>query len=698
MLAPSCSFGVAIRIPRTDRIRSIEVYRPAIVNGLYRVTEVISRSEDHDVVAGVEVRGDREVVLKRVRQPGRNLVRRLSSLDHALRQLDHRGVVRVVEYKETRANAWLVTERVQGRRLLDWWQRLPLRPAARFEDRWRHVAPLLSGLLDALEALHSVNIAHLDLKPANIRVDAVGVPTLVDFGLPELTSAPTPVEGDPDGCVGFKAPELLEALSVSRRADQFSLGLVLYLLLTGRRALAGLTPEELAHAYDVGRVQPLREWRPETPVDVEEVVLRMLDWDPEKRFPSIGALREALGNRLKPAPPQVLQPWAVRPPELVGREPFGAVFRKRLLELKQGRSSVVKMVAVAGAGKTRLLDAWAEQAGDEGCAVYRANCQPAAPRAVLQGWFRPPPCDPSRPPPDDLVDLALERLAGPTVLLLDDLEELDSIGWARVLRVVKAAAEGRHALLVVLAGRHLPDTSAMVPDDHPRVFGLSLPPLDAASVARLLRPESSDPEDLEVRDAAAENLTAESRGNPGQLTLLLLREERGGRLRRDRGRWVPVMGGDEPRPSHQPPLAPHVLAWMKGLGEPIEVQRLLTCLPLQTSGVLESLTWGSDEGLLTFRVRGGAWCVSGGAAAASSRTELYSVRETHGRAAAWLTNNDQVEGLASERIAEHCRQAGELRDAAEAYEDAAKAMAAVGANSDSRRLLSLSATFRRTRR
>lgn len=662
------------------------------------MTEVINRSDDHDVVAGVEVRGDREVVLKRVRDPGRNVVRRLSAIDHALRQLDHRGVVRIVEFKETRANAWLVTERVRGRRLLEWWRRLPLKPAARFEDRWRHVAPLLSGMLDALEALHSVNIAHLDLKPANIRVDAVGVPTLVDFGLPELTSASTPVEGDPAGRVGFKAPELLDGLSVSRRADQFSLGLVFYLLLTGRRALAGLTPDELAHAYDVGRVQPLREWRPETPVDVEETLLRMLDWDPEKRFPSIAAVREAFGNRLKPAPPRVLQPWAVQPAEFVGREPFAAVFRKRLLELKQGRSSVVKMVAAAGAGKTRLLDAWAEQAGHEGCAVYRANCRPRAPRAVLQGWFRPPPCDPSRPPPNNLVDLALERFTGPTVLLLDDLEDLDSSGWARVLRVVKAAAEGRHALLVVLAGRHLPDTSAMVPEAHPRVFGLSLPPLDATAVARLLRPESSDPDDLEIRDSVAESLAAESGGNPGRLTLLLLREERGGRLRRDRGRWVPVLGGDEPRESHQPPLAPHVLAWMKGLGEPIEVQVLLTALPLQTSGVLESLAWGSDEGLLKFRERGGKWCVTGGAAEASSRTELYSVRETHGRAAAWLTNNDAAEGLASERIAEHYRQAGELRDASEAYEDAARAMAAVGANSDSRRLLSLSATFKRSRR
>ena len=134
------------------------------------------------------------------------------------------------------------------------------------------------------------------------------------------------------------------------------------------------------------------------------------------------------------------------------------------------------------------------------------------------------------------------------------------------------------------------------------------------------------------------------------------------------------------------------------MGQPLETALLLTCLPLPTTGVVETLGWGTEEGLIKHRERGGRWYVRGGGAAASSRTELYSVRETHGRAAAWLSNNDECGGLASERIAEHYRQAGELADAGEAYEDAARAMAVVGANSDSRRLLSLSSAFKRSRR
>ncbi len=648
-------------------------------------------------MAGVEVRGGREVVLKRLKDPARTATRRMSAIDHALRSIDHPGVVKVVEFKETRSDAWLVTDRVPGLRLLEWWRRLPLTPTARFEERWRHIAPLLSGVLDGLEVLHAAHLPHLDVKPANILVDEVGVPTLVDFGFPELSIAVAPAEGDPTGRVGFGAPEVRDGLSVSRLADQFSLGLVLYLLLTGRRALAGLSADDLKRAYKVGRVQPLREWRPETPVDVEEVILRMLQWDPEKRFPSLADVRSALAQRLKPLPPRALLPWATRPPDFVGRAPFEAAFRKRLLELRQGRSSVVRMEAGEGTGKTRLLDAWEDQARAEGFTVHRASCLPGAPRAVLSGWFRPPPCDPTRPPPPNLVDLALEALDGPTVLLLDDLEDVDSSGWARVVRVVKAATEGRHALIVVLSGRNVPGTAPLAPDDHPRIFGVSLPPLDAAAVSKLLRAESSDIEDIEVRDAVAASLVRESGGNPRRLSLLLLRDEAGGRLRRDRGRWVPLLGGDEPRLTPQPPLAPHVLAWMKGLGEPVEVQLLLTCLPLPVPGILETLLWGNDEGLLTWRRRGDRWFVEGGAAAASSRTELYSVRETQGRAGTWLANNDSAGGLASERIGEHFRQGGELTEASEAYADAARAMAAVGANSDSRRLLSLSAAFRRGR-
>jgi len=672
----------------------IETYRPALVGGRYRVTEVFRQMAGHDIVAAHDNKGDRDVVLGRVPAPSRNDLQRLRGLTNTLKALDHPSLGRVIGMKETRGDAWLISERVRAPELWDWLNRQPIPERAGFEARWRFLGPIVASLLDALEAMHEAGLAHLDVKPANVRVLPTGRAVLVGPGLGQGLREHEPLREDLESRWGFVAPELVEGFTVSKAADQFSLGALIYMALTERKALPGHSIAELRKAYKVGRAQPVSSWLPDVPGVVEDVVGRLLKWEPEDRFETITQVRTALGELVKPAPRDVAQPWSCPPPAYVGRDPFNSFFRKRMIELKQGKGSVVRLLAREGFGKTRLLESWREQAEAEGdITVHSAFCLPDLGRTALAGWFDPPACDPQGAPPANLVEQALDQFHGPTVLLFDSMEALDAPAWARIHRAAEAAAKGTHRLIVVLSGRAMPPLAPRIPEDTDRLFNVGLPPLDIGHVRALLEPETDDPEDLEVRDAAAQSFRDQSGGVPGRLFPLLLLEQAEGRAKREGARWRVSLSGEGTVGGGLPPMMPQFLAWLAKLVDHPEVELLLGCLPLGRANVLSCLEYGAREGIFKFRLIGDHWRVVGGAEAASSTTELYGTAEVHSRVAQWLAQNLAADGLNSERIGHQWRQAGNYVEAVAAYKAAAQAHWRVGSNTEGRRIAQLAAAF-----
>lgn len=664
--------------------------------GRYRVTEVLRRGPAGDVVGAVDAQTGVDVALKRIPAAGQDVGRRVRQIAASLAHVRHPLLASVLDVKETRGDLWVVSDRVWGRPLLPWWGSLPLHEHSSFEERWHFAGPLLAGLCAALDALHVRNLAHLDVKPANILVDPSGRPTLVDLGLPGARPLTEPTRGELEERFGYLAPEMLDGLAISRRADQFQLGAVLYRLLTGQRAVTGMDAAELRRSYGRGRVPPPREWRPDLPADVERVLMRLLAWDPDDRFDSLSDLRTALADHLPGQPAPAWQPWTEPAPPVVGRDPLAAFFRKRLIELKAGQGAVIRLEGAPGCGKSTMLAQWAEQARAEGdLRIELASCEPNAAIAVLRPWFEPPPVDVQGPPPSDLVEQALAELRGPTVLLLDGLELLDPVAWARVHRVAAAAAMGSARLLVVLAGQTIPALEPRIPGGHDRVFNVELPALTAADVRSLLLPESDGADDLEVAEAAAESYRDQAGGNPGALVDVLLREAGSGTLSRV-GRHFRLGAIGDQRPSlGLPPAMPQFLAWLRALGEPVELELLMTCLPFDRGTILSCIAYGRQEGYLRWSRIAGRWRVSGGAQAASTTTELYGVPVVHARAARWLELNVDEDGAAGERVAQHWRQGSDSVRAAAAYRRAADAHAIVGSTSEARRLLGLVAAFRR---
>jgi len=163
---------------------------------------------------------------------------------------------------------------------------------------------LLQQVCDALAEAHAHGMIHRDIKPANIfaakRGGIYDVAKLLDFGLVKTADLEADSSLTQEGMVAgsplFMAPEQATGESIDERSDIYSLGLVAYFLLTGEppfndeKAIKVL----LAHAHDVPT--PPSQRNPAIPGDLEEVVLRCLEKDPELRFQNVEALSAALGD------------------------------------------------------------------------------------------------------------------------------------------------------------------------------------------------------------------------------------------------------------------------------------------------------------------------------------------------------------------------------------------------------------------
>ena len=160
------------------------------------------------------------------------------------------------------------------------------------------------AIADALDESHRKGIVHRDLKPANILVTKTGV-KLLDFGLARIAAqaapAPdvtltTPITGQGQilGTLQYMSPEQLEGKEVDGRSDIFSLGLVLYEMLTGKRAFEASSQASLIAAILKEEPPPLASLQPMTPPALERTVRKCLAKEPERRWQSAGDLRDEL--------------------------------------------------------------------------------------------------------------------------------------------------------------------------------------------------------------------------------------------------------------------------------------------------------------------------------------------------------------------------------------------------------------------
>jgi hypothetical protein len=228
-----------------------------------------------------------------------------------------------------------------------------------------------SQVCQALECAHSHGILHRDIKPENIMITSDGLPKLMDFGLARaLGGSKLTQRGVIVGTPAYLPPEQALGKHVDARSDLYSLGCVLYEMVTGRPLFPSDDPVKIifSHINDLP-IMP-RRIAPEIPEALEQVILKLLSKDPDKRYQSAGELFQALKSVIeapeaKPAPIEVpageksVEAFPTPEPrwaqELVNREQEMKVLRARLDAALRSEGSLVFITGEAGIGKTRLI-------------------------------------------------------------------------------------------------------------------------------------------------------------------------------------------------------------------------------------------------------------------------------------------------------------------------------------------------------
>lgn len=261
----------------------------------YRVLEKIGSGGMGEVYLAQDTRLERKVALKLLpphftREGDR--VRRFQREARAASALNHPNILTIYEVGNVGETHFLSTEYVDGETLRTRVGRGPL--------KLRETLDVATQVASGLAAAHEAGIVHRDIKPENIMVRRDGIVKVLDFGLAKLTERPTAAadaptmpntgEGVVMGTVQYMSPEQARALAVDARSDIWSLGCVIYEMLTGRPPFSGETPSDVIVSILEREPPPVSRYAADPPAELDWLLKKSFRKDRDERYQTVKGL------------------------------------------------------------------------------------------------------------------------------------------------------------------------------------------------------------------------------------------------------------------------------------------------------------------------------------------------------------------------------------------------------------------------
>jgi beta-lactam-binding protein with PASTA domain/predicted Ser/Thr protein kinase len=203
--------------------------------------------------------------------------------------LSHPNIVAIYDRGEAEGTYYIAMEYLDGRSLKELIVARGPAPVSVAIDYARKI-------LDALRFAHRNGIVHRDIKPHNVIVDAEGRVKVTDFGIARAGASQMTEVGSIIGTAQYLSPEQAKGAPVDQTSDLYSVGIVLYELLTGKVPFTGDSPVEIAMKHISAIPEPPSSLRPDVPDDLDLVVLRALGKTPDERYPSAEEMDKDLGR------------------------------------------------------------------------------------------------------------------------------------------------------------------------------------------------------------------------------------------------------------------------------------------------------------------------------------------------------------------------------------------------------------------
>jgi len=265
------------------------------ISGRYKIKDMIGGGGMANVYLAHDMILDRDVAVKMLRLDFANddeFIRRFHREAQSATSLAHPNIVSIYDVGEEDGLYYIVMEYVDGQTLKQYIQQHAPVPVEEALD-------IMKQLTSAISHAHHNHIVHRDIKPHNILIDSSGTVKITDFGIAMALSATSITQTNSVlGSVHYLSPEQARGGMANKKSDIYSIGIVMFELLTGRLPFSGESAVSIALKHLQSETPSLKRWNPQIPQSVENVVLKATAKDPFHRYDTVDEMEDDLRTAL----------------------------------------------------------------------------------------------------------------------------------------------------------------------------------------------------------------------------------------------------------------------------------------------------------------------------------------------------------------------------------------------------------------